>query len=113
MFNVVENSTYQHTFHDVATSTSNGKALNVKAFKTLRVKITGTSSSRTVTFYARDIDGNLTALMGVRMSDFSTATSTTGTGEYWQFDVTGIEAVVMDLTAVSGGNVTVKGKAVA
>lgn len=101
-----------HTFHNAATQAANGNALTVGEYKTLTVKITGTSSSRTITFYAKDPDGNLTALMGVRLSDLATGTSTTGTGEYWQFDVTGVEAVVMDLTAVAGGNVSVTGKAV-
>jgi hypothetical protein len=106
-------TTFNHTFHNAATSTGNGNEYVVGGATTLTVKITGTSSSRTVTFYAKDIDGNLTALLGFRLSDLASGTSTTGTGEYWVFDVTGIEAVVMDLTAVSGGNVTVKGKAVA
>jgi hypothetical protein len=51
--------------------------------------------------------------MGIKVSDLSTGVSTTGTGEVWQFDVTGLEEVIMDLTAVSGGNVSVKGRAVA
>jgi hypothetical protein len=51
--------------------------------------------------------------MGVRLSDLATGINTTGTAEYWQFDVTGVYQVVMDLTAVAGGNVSVKGRAVA
>lgn len=108
-----QNRTVAVTFQSAATSTGNGTAFEVGAYRTLTVKITGTSSTRTVTFYAKDTDGNLTALMGVRLSDFATGTSTTGTGEYWQFDITGIYSIVMDLTAVAGGNVSVKGRAVA
>lgn len=110
---VMESNKKDFIFHDASTSAKNGYAMEVYAFKTLTIKITGTSTSRTVTFYAKDADGNLTALMGVRMSDFATATSTTNTGEYWQFDTTGIKSIVMDLTAVAGGNVTIKGTAVA
>lgn len=99
-------------FHTVATVAANGTVIDVLDYKTLTVKITGTSATRTVTFYARDTDTNLTALMGVRLSDLATAVSTAGTGEYWQFDITGIHQIVMDLTAVAGGNVTIKGRAV-
>lgn len=52
-------------------------------------------------------------LMGVNLSTLATAISTTGTGELWQFDITGLSKVFMDLTAVATGPVTVKGKAVA
>ena len=50
--------------------------------------------------------------MGVKLSDFTTASSTTGTGaaEIWQVDVTGLEKFFTDLTAVAGGNVTIKGR---
>lgn len=104
---------WEHTFHDAKTTTGNGTALEVKGLSTLTIEIYGTSSSRTVTFYAKSKSGTLRALMGVRLSDFATATSTTGTGEIWQFDITGLDYVVMDLTAVDGGNVSVKGRAVA
>ncbi len=99
-------------FQDASTSAGNGTSFEVGVYKTLTIEIYGTSSTRTVTFYGKGTSGTLRALMGVRMSDFSTAVSTTGTGEIWQFDTTGLEYVVMDLTAVSGGNVSVKGRAV-
>jgi hypothetical protein len=101
------------TFQSAATATGNGTAFEVGIYKTLTVEIYGTSSTRTVTFYAMGKGATLRALSGVRMSDLTVAASTTGTGEIWQFDITGLDYVYMDLTAVAGGNVTVKGKAIA
>ena len=100
-------------FHDEATTTGNGTTYFVGASKTLTVEIYGTSTSRTISFYAISESGTIRPMMGVRMSDFATATSTTTTGEIWQFDITGLDSVMMDLTAVAGGNVSVKGRAVA
>jgi hypothetical protein len=99
-------------FQDTATTTGNGTAFEVGAYKTLTIEIYGTSSSRTVTFYGKSESGTLRAITGIKLSDFTTATSTTGTGELWQFDITGLKYVVIDLTAVAGGNVSVKGRAV-
>jgi hypothetical protein len=100
-------------FHDAVTVAGNGASFEVGSYKTLTVEIYGTSTTRTVTFYGKGPSGTLIALMGIKVSDLSTGVSTTGTGEVWQFDVTGLEEVIMDLTAVSGGNVSVKGRAVA
>jgi hypothetical protein len=115
---LLENSTlnklpYEHTFQNAATTTGNGTAFVVGSYKTITVEIYGTSASRTVTFYGKSKSGTLRAIQGVRISDFTLATSTTTTGEIWQFDITGLDYVVMDLTAVAGGNVSVKGTAVA
>ncbi|WP_257967863.1 hypothetical protein [Peribacillus deserti] len=40
-------------------------------------------------------------------------TQTTGTGELWSFEITGLASVRARVSAVAGGNVTVKGKGVA
>lgn len=81
--------------------------------KTITIEIYGTSTSRTIVFQAKSASGTARNLIGVRTSDLSMATSTNGTAEIWQFDVTGCVSFVTDLTAVAGGNVTIKGKAVA
>ena len=100
-------------FHDASTVASDGTVMVVEGFKTLTIEIYGTSTSRTVAFIGRGVSGADRAIMGVKLSDFSTAISTTGTGELWQFDITGLMSVLMDLQVVVGGNVTVKGRAVA
>ena len=101
------------TFHDAAVVGAGGTILTVGGNKTLTVEIYGTSTSRTVAFKARGPSGADVALMGVNLTTNASAISTTGTGEFWQFDITGLTSVLMDLTAVAGGNVSVKGKAVA
>ena len=100
-------------FHADATSAADGTVFTVGNYKTLTVEIYGTSTSRTVAFIGRGAGVTDRALMGVNLSDFSTGTSTTGTGEIWQFDITGLTSVFMDLQAVSGGNVSVTGRVVA
>lgn len=101
------------TFHDAAVAPADGAPLAVGGLKTLTVEIWGTSTSRTVEFKAAGPEGTYRLISGVRLSDLTIATSTTGTAEFWQFDITGLAAVIMDLSAVAGGNVTVKGRAVA
>ena len=97
-------------FHNAATVAANGTDVSVGNYKTLTLEIYGTSTSRTLTFYAKGASGTVRAMSGVRLSDYSVASSTTTSGEIWQFDVTGTESVIIDLTAVAGGNVTASGR---
>jgi hypothetical protein len=106
------NSYIDVVFHSNATSTGNGIEKKVGNFKTLTIEIFGTSSSRTLTFNAKMKSGTIRAITGVRLSDMSTGTSTTGTGEIWQFDITGLESVIFPLTALAGGDLSVKGRMV-
>jgi hypothetical protein len=108
-----------HTFQNGASSAANGTALKQNdafQYKTLTVEIYGTeeNTARTVTFYCKGASGTLRPLAGTKISaaPLSVAVSTTGTGEVWQFDITGLSEVIMDLTAITGGTVTVKGRAV-
>ena len=101
------------TFHDAATTAADGTPFTVGAYKTLTVEISGTSTSRTVAFIGKGASGAAIAINGVNLATLAVTTSTTGTGELWQFDLSGLTTVLMDLTAVAGGNVSVKGKAVA
>lgn len=112
-------NTETHTFHNAATTTGNGTAYTVAGQKTLLISITGTNvSTSTVTFYGGNIDGSYTPLMGVRMSDFTTATSTSTvqgtTPENWQFDIRGFTTIRIPLTTLTGASaaVTVKGTSV-
>ncbi len=105
-----------HTFQDAIVAAADGAAFTVLGYKTLTVYISGTSTSRTIEFKALPpgaAAGDYRSLMGVRLSDFATSTSTTSSNEVWQFDITGLTEVLMDCSAVAGGNVTVKGRAVA
>lgn len=108
----INNNYIAVTFQDAATPTGDGTPFVVGAYKILTVEIYGTSTTRTVTFYGKSKSGTLRALKGLNLSTWNSATSTTGSGEIWQFDITGLDYVIMNLTAVSGGNVSIKGNAI-
>lgn len=109
-----------HTFHANSTLAQDGTAFEVGSMRTLTVEIVSSSlvSARTVAFKAVRDSGTMQPLVGINISSASLtpAVTTTGTNELWQFDVTGLEQVYMDITAFTGstGNtgVTIKGKAV-
>lgn len=113
---VVVDSVQQKTgvanFHNATTSTGDGTTFNVGAFKSLRIEIWGTASAREVRFYGLGLSGEKRPITGVRSLDLVTATETTGNNEFWQFDIEGLEKVVMTVASLSGGNVSVRGKAV-
>ncbi|MEN6313254.1 MAG: hypothetical protein ABFD25_03280 [Clostridiaceae bacterium] len=110
------NDVKDHIFHNASAATGNGKFLEAGYFKTLTVEIfsSAANSARTVTFYSKGPSGVLKALAGVRVSaaPFVTAVNTTGTDETWQFDISGLHKVYMDLTAITDGTVSVYGRAV-
>lgn len=103
---------YEKTHHLDAVAQADGSDADVRGFKTIALQISGTSASRTVQFKA-SVDGtNFVDIAGVNAATFSVATSTTGTGEIWQFDTSGFKYFRARLEAVSGGNVTVVSNAV-
>lgn len=106
----------EHTFQNAVTTAGNGTAFGVttasKSYKTITLEITGTSTSRTVVFEGSSVSGAWYPIQGVKLSDLSMGTQTTGKDEVWQFEVTGLAAFRTRVSAVAGGNVTVKGKVV-
>lgn len=113
---IVGSLTNDITFHDAATIAADGAVFTVGGYKTLTVELYGTSTSKTVAFMGVGPSGVAHAIMGVKLLDLSTAVSSVGslaTSEFWQFDITGLTSVIMDLTVIANGNVTVKGRAVA
>lgn len=110
--------TSEFTFHNGATATAIGNELKVDYWRTLTVEFFGssTNTARTFSFYGKGRSGTKRLIPGVKMSgdtDYTLATSTTGTGEIWQFDITGLESVTMELDSITGGNISVLGKLVA
>jgi len=101
------------TLQDAATTAGNGTPFTVGAYKTLTIEINGTSTSRTVVFEGASTSGTYYPIQGVKLSDLSMATQTTGNGEVWTFEVTGLNTFRARISAVGGGSVTIKGKAVA
>lgn len=82
---------------------------NVKEIKLIT---SGTSTSRTMTFKAKlNSDDTFTPFMGVNLSNATDtlATQTTGNNEIWLFSgLDGIHSLEFNVTAVAGGNFTVK-----
>lgn len=111
--NALVTGTEDITFHDEATVAADGLIYTVGRYKTITLEIYGTSTSRTVAFYGRGASGTDIPLLGTNFTTATMATSTTGTGELWQFEVGGLTSFYADLQAVSGGNVSIKGKALA
>lgn len=103
----------QVTLQDAVSAIGNGNPFSVGSFHTITLEIFGTSTSRTIVFEGCGSSGTFYPIQGVKLNDLSTGSQTTGTGEIWQFDITGLEVFRARVSAVSGGNVTVKGKAVA
>jgi hypothetical protein len=100
------------TFHDQTTEASQGTVFNVGSYKSLVISIDGTSTEREVLFVGKvgDVTGNLTA---IKPFNLTLGTGTTGNDEIWELDIEGYEQVYFPVASVSGGNVTVKGRAVA
>jgi hypothetical protein len=117
--NGVYGITRDHTFHSATTAAADGAAFTVGAYKSLTVDIDGTITSGTVLFKYTGANGVEKTLKGMKISDWTTATSTTlatSAAESWQFDVTGLKTVIMDISALvpgEGGSLTIKGTAVA
>jgi len=113
------NGTYgivkDHAFHVSAVAAADGSPFEVGAYKTLAVDIDGAPTSHTVLFKCTGANGVEKTLKGMKVSDWATGTSTSGTSETWQFDITGLKTVIMDISAMvpGAGSLTVKGTAVA
>ncbi len=109
----LQSKTEDFTFQDIATTTASGAEFDVRAFKDLTIEIYGTSTSRTVVFEAAGSSGAYKPIQGVKNDDFAMGTQTSGNNESWSFTITGQKKFRVRISAVSGGNVTVKGTAVA
>jgi hypothetical protein len=98
-----------HTFHDAATVAADGTDMDVAGLATVSVQISGTSTSRTVLFKSSVDNTNFLDIMGMDIATLSPSVSTTDTGKIFMFDVRGISKLRMDISAVAGGNITIKG----
>jgi len=101
------------TFHNAATVAAVGSEFTVPAgYKDLTVKVMGTATSCQVQFEGLAVGASTyEPIMGVRALDFACSTLADQTGESWYVPIGGFDKVRMNLVAVAGGNVTVKGRA--
>ncbi|KMY52254.1 hypothetical protein AC625_06690 [Peribacillus loiseleuriae] len=101
------------TFHNAAITVANGNEFEVLAFKDITIDIYGTSTNRTILFEAAGPSGVFKPIQGVKNDDFAMGTQTSGSNESWSFSITGQKKFRVRISAISGGNVTIKGTAVA
>ncbi|WP_411801573.1 hypothetical protein [Bacillus atrophaeus] len=99
------------TFHAATTAPSEGEEFLVSHFRDITVKISGSSTSRELKFFAIDENGEKTELAGTRKADFQLGAGTLNTNEYWDFDIAGLFKFIVEVVSVNG-DVTVKGVAV-
>lgn len=110
---IIGSATTDVILQDAAITVGEGAFFTVNSYKTLNIKIAGTSTSRTVVFEVAGFDGVYEPIQGVKVSDFSMASQTTGNNESWQFDITGFVSFRARISSLTGGDVSIKGRAIA
>lgn len=105
-----------HIFHNTAKAAADGAFFDNSTgeYKSLTVDIDGTTTSHTVEFKAQGPNKVVRTIRGLRVSDWVDAASTTGTAETWQFDITGLRYIYMDISAMvvgAGSGLNIKGTA--
>jgi lipoate-protein ligase B len=106
-----------HVFHKEAKSASKGVFLDNSSgqYNSLLISIKGTTTSHTVEFKFLNACGDLEPLKGLKPSDWSSGTQTSGTNESWQFeDISNMKRIYMDITAEvvgTGTGLTIMGEA--
>ncbi|MCC2530359.1 phage portal protein [Bacillus velezensis] len=98
-------------FHENAAEAGEGSIFSAGAWKKLLVEITGTAESGHVAFWGRSISGKNVPIRGIRSDDGTSAAGTSGTEEVWSFDIAGFKEIVMEIKSISGGSLSIKGKA--
>ncbi len=99
-------------FHDEATVGDQGLVFNVGGYKELRISVTGTATSFTLLFRGQ-VGDVVNSLTGIESASLELLSSTTVKETIYEFDIEGYEQVWFGLSEVAGGNITVKGRAVA
>lgn len=98
-------------FFTNATAAPTEVEVNVKGLSDLQIEIYGTASAATVEFYTIGRSGEERPIMGFKQMDAST-TATGGMDDVIAFEVTFADKFVVRLTSVTGGAVSVNGRAV-
>lgn len=109
----VQAKTMDFAFQTNATVAGAGQLLTVDSYRDLTIEIVGTSTAQTVKFWGLMNSETKIPLTGFNVSTQSSATQTTGINEIWQFPITGLKTVEMEIISVSGGELSVNGKVVA
>jgi hypothetical protein len=100
-------------FHENETNISNGNEfVIINNANSITFEITGSSSSRTIEFEGKSLSGEYYSINCINLTSLSLTTQTTGNNELWQVDLTGLVSFRTRISAISGGNVTIKGRVV-
>jgi hypothetical protein len=110
-------SKYQQVvFQAARTVVGVGSPLIVGSNKTLCVEIFGVLPvGATISFQAASLSGVYSTIQGYNESTATTAATATVTAApiLWTIDITGKTSIVMNLTAITSGSVTVQGTVIA
>ena len=96
-------------FHNESATPNSGLEFEVKDYKNLRIGVTGTATSFTLLFRGQ-VGDVVTALLGIDSNSLELLSSTTIKETTYEFDIESYEKVWFGLSAVDGGNITVKGR---
>ncbi|MEC1528506.1 phage-like element PBSX protein XepA [Bacillus spizizenii] len=107
-----QSKTMDIVFHDKTENIGEGNPFTVGSFKTLLIEVYGTAETSELKFWGKSLSGTKRALRGQKVDDGTFATSTKGKSEAWSFNITGFKEIVMELTALTNGNFSVRGTAV-
>lgn len=78
-------------------------------YDTVTLEIFGTATDATINFKASFASGTYIDYNGLQIPNY--ASGTVGTiGQVWQFDIEGIETLMLSVVSVTGGNLSIKGK---
>jgi hypothetical protein len=83
--------------------------------KSIIIDISGTNTARTIAFYAKfsKNDANPILFQASNVSTLTLASGTTSNNEKWQFDdIEGLYSILIGVTVLSGGNLTIKAKGI-
>lgn len=97
-------------FHEKSVSPSDGEPFEVNHYQKLGITITGTSTSRRISFVGVTNDDQEIELGGTQLSDYRIAVGTEGINEAWEFSIFPFKKVVLRLDNVTGGDVSVYGE---
>ncbi|PCK17669.1 hypothetical protein CEY02_19745 [Bacillus pumilus] len=97
-------------FHEKSVSPSDGEPFEVKHYQKLGITITGTSTSRRISFVGVTNDDQEIELGGTQLSDYRIAVGTEGINEAWEFSIFPFKKIVLRLDEVTDGDVSVYGE---
>lgn len=101
-------------FHNQSTLISDGFELSVSSgMITLNFEISGTATSSTCIFEGKSVDdGAFYPIQCANLGTLVLASQTIDKGSLWQVDLNGLIKFRVRISAVAGGNISVKGRAV-